>query len=73
MSGENNLKLIDIQAASQLLGLKVSRIRMAVWRNEIPFIRIGRLVRFHPAQLRAWLESNMMNKISLPCLPEDDI
>lgn len=49
--------LIDIYEASELLGLKVSRLRMAVFRREIPFKKIGGLIRFVPAELKSWASS----------------
>lgn len=51
-------KLLTISEAAQLLSLKVSRLRTAVFRKEIPFIKIGRLVRFKEDHLKEWIDSN---------------
>jgi excisionase family DNA binding protein len=52
--------LIDIYEASELLGLKVSRLRMAVFRREIPHRKIGALVRFVPSELKEWVNSESL-------------
>lgn len=49
-------KLLTIEEAAELLSLKVSRLRTAVFRREIPFIKIGRLVRFKEDTLQKWLD-----------------
>jgi excisionase family DNA binding protein len=56
---ENRI-LIDIYEASDLLGLKVSRLRMAVFRREIPYRKIGGLVRFVPNELKEWVNSDRL-------------
>ena len=54
-------KLLTIDEASNLLAIKVSRLRTAVFRREIPFIKIGRLVRFKESDLMKWVEDNTKN------------
>lgn len=49
-------KLLDIIQASETLNIKVSRLRSAVFNREIPFIKIGRLVRFDINDLHKWIE-----------------
>jgi hypothetical protein len=43
-------------------GLKVSRLRMAVFRREIPYRKIGGLVRFVPNELKEWVNSELITK-----------
>ena len=50
-------KIYSITEASEYLGLKVSRLRYAVKKNQIPYIKIGRLLRFEKSQLDSWLQS----------------
>lgn len=54
---EKSKKLLTITEASELLTVKVSRLRTAVFRKEIPFIKIGRLVRFRENDLMEWVDS----------------
>ena len=48
--------LLTIQEAAEFLNLKVSRMRTAVFKKEIPYIKLGRLVRFDPNDLIKWVE-----------------
>lgn len=51
-------KLIDLNEASVLLKVKKSWLRMAIFRRKIPFIKVGRLIRFDIEQLNEWLLRN---------------
>ena len=55
---QNKNRLLTITEASELLSIKVSRLRTAVFRKEIPFIKIGRLVRFKEDDLMNWVSEN---------------
>lgn len=48
--------LLDIHQAAKHLNIKVSRLRTAVLRKEIPYFKVGRLVRFHKEDLERWIE-----------------
>jgi excisionase family DNA binding protein len=50
-----NNRLLDVASAAEYLGCKPSRIRTAVFRNELPVVRIGHLVRFDRVALDKWL------------------
>ncbi len=44
--------------ACALLGIKKATMYSLVCRKEIPHLRIsGRMVRFHPEELKAWVEA----------------
>lgn len=49
-------KLLTFDEASKLLNIKISRLRTAVFRKEIPFVKIGRLIRFRESDLNKWIE-----------------
>lgn len=53
----NTSEILDIHQASKFLNMKVSRIRIAILHNEIPFFKIGHLVRFHKRDLEIWIEA----------------
>lgn len=59
-------KLLTIEDASKFLSIKVSRLRTAVFRKELPYIKIGRLVRFKEEDLSKWLESKTIIKEKTP-------
>lgn len=47
--------LLTLNEACGFLKIKKSRLRTAIFRKEIPFIKIGRLIRFDHDDLKAWL------------------
>lgn len=49
-------ELLDIIQASKFLNVKVSRLRTAILRKEIPYFKVGRLVRFHKHDLEKWVD-----------------
>lgn len=57
MQNENNvIELYTIEEAAQLLKVKVSRLRKAVFRQEVKFVKLGALVRFKRTDLLEWIE-----------------
>ena len=50
-------RLLDIDALSEYLGVPVKSIYDMTYRRQIPFIKIGQRLRFRPAEIDAWLES----------------
>jgi len=53
---------LTVEEAAKELNIKVSRIRTAIFRKEIPYIKIGSLVRIP----REGLHKHMKNSISMP-------
>ena len=49
-------KLLTIKEAAEFLNIKISRLRTAIFKNEIPYLKIGRLVRFDTSDLLNWIE-----------------
>jgi excisionase family DNA binding protein len=47
---------LDYQEAARALCMSVSSLQKLVHRQEVPFVKIGRLVRFIPDDLAAWLK-----------------
>lgn len=52
----STVALIDAPAAAARLGTTERHVRDLVYRNRIPYVKVGRLVRFDPAELDAWLD-----------------
>lgn len=50
-------RLVDINEVSALLGAKKSTIRKWIFEGKIPFLRIGRLIRFRLSTIETWLEA----------------
>ena len=49
-------KLIDIPTLADHLGTTVRHVRRLVAERRIPFHKVGRLVRFDPSEISAWLD-----------------
>ena len=50
--------LFTIREAAQYLAVSVSTLYGWVWQRRIPFIKIGRALRFDPHDLAAFIEAN---------------
>ena len=51
--------LLTIEEASIILNVKVSRLRQAVFRREISFVKLGALVRFREEDLKIFIQTNL--------------
>ncbi len=51
-------RLLDIDAVAEQLGTSVRHIRRLVQERRIPVVRVGRLVRFDPVHIDAWLDEH---------------
>lgn len=56
---ENKDRLFTVQEASIKLNIKVSRLRQAVFRREISYVKLGALVRFREEDLSQFIEKNL--------------
>lgn len=61
MSSALNSSILTFNEACDFLKIKKSRLRTAVFRKEIPYIKIGRLIRFDLEDLKVWLDRLKMN------------
>lgn len=55
-------KLLNIQEAADLLGIKNHTLYQWVSQHKIPYYKIGRLVRFSPSKLEAWVKKREVLK-----------
>ena len=53
--------ILTFDETCRFLQVKKSRLRTAIFRREIPFIKIGRLIRFDQNDLIRWLEELKKN------------
>lgn len=56
MREDNVIELYTVEEAANLLKIKVSRLRMAVFRQEVKFVKLGALVRFKRSHLQEWID-----------------
>lgn len=52
-------QLLNIEEVEKLLNIKKSTLRAWIFGNRIPFIRIGRLIRFKASDLEAWVSNRV--------------
>lgn len=50
------IELLTLGEAARLLKLKESRLRKAVFRKEVRFVKLGALVRFKKEHLEEWIK-----------------
>ena len=55
MNKQKEPKLMNIEEAASYLGVKLSRLYTATRRKELPFMKMGRLVRFQKDKLDQWI------------------
>ena len=48
--------LIDIATVAERLGVKVRYVRRLVAERRIEYVKVGRLIRFDPAEVDAWID-----------------
>ena len=51
-------RLFTIREAARYLAVSVSTLYGWVWQRRIPFVKIGRALRFDPHDLAAFIEAN---------------
>lgn len=57
MNTPSSEPLQDVPAIAALLSVSEQHVYRMVRDKQIPFVRINRLVKFDPAEIRAWLET----------------
>jgi len=57
---DNNKKLLDMNEASAVLGIKKSTLYQLVMRKAITHVKLGRLTRFRPEDIQAYINKNLV-------------
>jgi len=55
---DRNNEILTIEELAELLKVSTRTIRRIIRRRELPYIRIGRQLRFRRGDVDAWLESS---------------
>ena len=56
-------KMLDVHAVADAIGVSEKTVRRLVARRSIPFHKIGPLVRFDEADIRAWLDESRVEHV----------
>ena len=51
-------RLLDIDTVAEQLSTSVRHLRRLVQERRVPVVRVGRLIRFDPVDLDAWLDEH---------------
>jgi excisionase family DNA binding protein len=57
-------RLLTEAQVCEHLSITPRHLRELRYRRDIPFVKVGRLVRFRPAEVDAWLEANTVEMAS---------
>ena len=57
-------KLINIEEASDILGLKITTLYKYTCSRRIPYVKLGNRVLFDINKLKAWVQSNSFDPIN---------
>ncbi len=52
-------KLITIKELANFLGVKNSWLRSKIFKNEIPYVKIGHHIRFRPEDIKSFIQKNI--------------
>lgn len=60
-------RLVDVQAAASYLAVSVSTLYGWVWQRRIPFVKVGRALRFDLNDLDNFIAANKTSTRLKPC------
>ena len=55
--------LIDITELGKRTSIKIATLRKYVAKRKIPFVKVGRLIRFRPSEIDGWIASRAVAEI----------
>ncbi len=55
LTGPSGEPLLDIDGLAARLGVTARFVRRLVEERRVPFVKLGRLVRFEPLEVEAWI------------------
>lgn len=58
-------KLLTLQETAEVLGIKVPTLYNWVSERKITVVKVGRLVKFDPGDLREFIEKNKRHKVNI--------
>jgi excisionase family DNA binding protein len=58
MESQQQERLVNVHEAAQILCVSVSTLYGWVWQRRIPFVKIGRALRFRPTDLHWFIAQN---------------
>ncbi len=62
-------QLLTIDQLAEQLGITVRHVRRLIAERRVPFLRVGRLIRFDPAEIGTWLDHHRSAQRAEPVVP----
>lgn len=59
-------QLLTIDQLAERLGITVRHVRRLVAERRVPYLKVGKLVRFDPDQIAAWLHTTCQPEVLRP-------
>ncbi|MGH9083207.1 MAG: helix-turn-helix domain-containing protein [Acidimicrobiales bacterium] len=57
--------LLNIDQLAEQLGITVRHVRRLIAERRVPYLKVGKLVRFAPADIAAWLDEGRIRRSGL--------
>jgi len=57
--------LLDVATAATRLGVTVRFVRRLVAERRIPYVKVGKFIRFDPAEVEQWIDDHRVGQLSL--------
>jgi excisionase family DNA binding protein len=55
--------LMDITELGRMTTIKTATLRKYVAQRKLPFVKVGRLVRFRPSEIEVWIASRAVAEV----------
>jgi excisionase family DNA binding protein len=56
-------ELLDVDGVSRMLSVSPRTVRHMVLKRKIPYVKIGKLLRFHVGVVRSWYKGKMVQPV----------
>lgn len=60
-----NKNYFSVDELADYLGISKNTVYSWVWQKRIPYVKVGKLLKFNMRLIEAWLEKNTINEINL--------
>jgi excisionase family DNA binding protein len=62
-TSESLPQLLTMDQLAERLGVTPRHVRRLVDERRVPFLRVGRFIRFDPEQIAVWLDTNRVPRL----------
>ncbi|MHB1533477.1 MAG: helix-turn-helix domain-containing protein [Acidimicrobiales bacterium] len=64
-STDTSPHLLTIDQLAEQLGITVRHVRRLIAERRVPYLKVGKLVRFDPAEIAGWLDEGRVRRSGL--------